>query len=84
MNHTYFLQSSTGTSRKRGKFHNRVRRSASPPDTGVNSHRETLTYAEAQRLVEIDLNGKLRRINIYEPLKIITKVYHLSYLYSFA
>lgn len=35
--------------------------------------RETLTYAEAQRLVEVDIEGRLHRINIYEPLEIINQ-----------
>ncbi|XP_067934772.1 peregrin-like [Watersipora subatra] len=60
------------SAKKRGKFH-KGRRSPLPPESSANSHRETLTYAEAQRLVEIDINGKLRRINIFEPLKIVTK-----------
>ena len=34
---------------------------------------ETLTYAESQRLVEIDLDGRIHRINIYEPIEIISQ-----------
>ena len=45
-------------------------RTPSPPDFH-RSTRETLTYAEAQRLVEVDLDGKIHRINIYEPLGVI-------------
>ena len=77
-----FSQSGPGTGRKKGKFHHRSRRSPTPPETTVNTHRETLTYAEAQRLVEVDINGKLRRINIFEPLKIVTKVWVWLFLDS--
>jgi len=33
--------------------------------------RETLTYAEAQKLVDIDIDGELHRLNICLPLEII-------------
>ncbi|XP_054167400.1 bromodomain-containing protein 1-like [Oppia nitens] len=47
-------------------------RSPSPPDyRSNNNNRETLTYAEAQRLVEVDIDGKVHRININEPLNIV-------------
>lgn len=55
-------------------MHGRNSQNPGSPELNTNIHRETLTYAEAQRLVEIDLHGKLRRINIYEPLKIVKKV----------
>lgn len=44
---------------------------ASPPE--FLRPQETLTYAESQRLVEIDLDGRIHRINIYEPLDIVTQ-----------
>ena len=34
---------------------------------------ETLTYAEAQRMVEIELDGRIHRLNIFEPLEIISQ-----------
>ncbi|XP_013401119.1 peregrin-like isoform X1 [Lingula anatina] len=59
--------------RKKGKQHHRsVRRSASPADfIRIPAREHNLTYAEAQRLVEVDLDGRVHRINIYEPLEII-------------
>ncbi|XP_030816894.1 bromodomain-containing protein 1 isoform X2 [Camarhynchus parvulus] len=33
--------------------------------------RETLTYAQAQRMVEIEIEGRLHRISIFDPLEII-------------
>ncbi|MEQ2186486.1 Bromodomain and PHD finger-containing protein 3, partial [Goodea atripinnis] len=35
--------------------------------------RETLTYAQAQKIVEVDLDGRLHRINITDPLPVITE-----------
>ena len=40
--------------------------------------RETLTYAEAQKLVDIDVNGELFRLNICEPLE-VSKIKILSF-----
>lgn len=62
-----------GSARKGRKSCQKVRqagRSPSPPEF-FRPARDTLTYAEAQRLVEIDLDGKIHRLNIYEPLEII-------------
>lgn len=47
------------------------RRSPSPAPFLRSPAKEPLTYAEAQRLVEIELDGRIQRINIYEPLEII-------------
>ncbi|KAK3102874.1 hypothetical protein FSP39_014567 [Pinctada imbricata] len=58
---------------KRKKWHHRMsRRSPTPPEF-IPPRRETLTYAESQRLVEIDVEGRLHRLNIYEPLEIISQ-----------
>ncbi len=47
-------------------------RSPSPPDFLRTPARDTpLSYAEAQRIVEIDLDGRIHRININEPLEIV-------------
>uniref|UniRef100_A0A1B6EAI8 Peregrin n=1 Tax=Clastoptera arizonana TaxID=38151 RepID=A0A1B6EAI8_9HEMI len=40
---------------------------ASPPT------REGLTYAEAQKLVEFELNGKVTRVNIHESIELVSK-----------
>ncbi|KAF7665702.1 hypothetical protein LDENG_00135210 [Lucifuga dentata] len=39
----------------------------------LSPSRETLTYAQAQKIVEVDLDGRLHRINITDPLPIITE-----------
>ncbi|EPY84362.1 bromodomain-containing protein 1 [Camelus ferus] len=55
-------------------------RACSPPSKHVSrgSHgtkhcptRETLTYAQAQRMVEIEIEGRLHRISISDPLEVI-------------
>lgn len=38
---------------------------------GAAQPREGLTYAEAQKVVEIDVDGGLYRLNIEEPLSVI-------------
>uniref|UniRef100_G1MQA7 Bromodomain and PHD finger containing 3 n=2 Tax=Meleagris gallopavo TaxID=9103 RepID=G1MQA7_MELGA len=48
-------------------------RSPSPYSLKCSPARETLTYAQAQRIVEVDIDGRLHRISIYDPLKIITE-----------
>jgi bromodomain and PHD finger-containing protein 1 len=60
--------------RKRGQWHHRHNssgRSPSPPDFLRTSNREALTYAESQKMVEFDIDGRVHRININEPLDII-------------
>lgn len=59
--------------RKRGMWHHRqnLGRSPSPPDFLRGSTREALTYAEAQKMVEFDIDGHIHRINICEPLDIV-------------
>lgn len=60
--------------RKKQKWHHRAnRRSPTPPEFFRSPTRETLTYADSQRLVEVDVDGRLHRINIYEPLEIISQ-----------
>ena len=53
--------------------HRREQRSPSPPEFFRSHTRETLSYAESQRLVEISLDGRMHRIDIYEPLEIISQ-----------
>ncbi|XP_053481594.1 bromodomain and PHD finger-containing protein 3 isoform X2 [Ictalurus furcatus] len=48
-------------------------RSPSPYRLKVSPARETLTYAQAQKMVEVDLDGRLHRISIFDPLAIITE-----------
>uniref|UniRef100_L7M994 Phd finger protein n=1 Tax=Rhipicephalus pulchellus TaxID=72859 RepID=L7M994_RHIPC len=57
---------------KRGRWHHRQnRRSPTPPPGLIPAAREALTYAEAQKIVEVDLDGCLHRINICEPLDLV-------------
>ncbi|XP_078098415.1 bromodomain and PHD finger-containing protein 3-like isoform X1 [Mustelus asterias] len=49
------------------------RRSPSPYGLKCSPSRETLTYAQAQRMVEVDIDGRLHRISIFDTLKIITE-----------
>lgn len=61
-----------GKKKNKWKQHHRQKNENPPlPPPELVRPRETLTYAEAQRLVEIDLEGRIHRINIYEPLEII-------------
>ncbi|MBN3304646.1 BRPF3 protein, partial [Amia calva] len=48
-------------------------RSPSPYSLKVSPARETLTYAQAQKMVEVDLEGRLHRISIFDPLTVITE-----------
>ncbi|NXN91522.1 BRPF3 protein, partial [Rhinopomastus cyanomelas] len=59
--------------RRRTRQHLEGRRSPSPYSLKCSPTRETLTYAQAQRIVEVDIDGRLHRISIYDPLKIITE-----------
>ncbi|XP_046387096.1 peregrin isoform X2 [Ischnura elegans] len=45
----------------------------STPDIGSSPVREGLTYAEAQKMVEIDVGGRIQRINICDTLEIMSK-----------
>uniref|UniRef100_A0A8D2MPW2 Bromodomain and PHD finger containing 3 n=1 Tax=Zonotrichia albicollis TaxID=44394 RepID=A0A8D2MPW2_ZONAL len=59
--------------RRRCRQHAEGRRSPSPYSLKCSPTRETLTYAQAQRIVEVDIDGRLHRISIYDPLKLITE-----------
>lgn len=48
-------------------------RSPSPYRLKVSPSRETLTYAQAQKIVEVDLDGRLHRISIFDHLTVITE-----------
>ncbi|KAJ8245481.1 hypothetical protein GJAV_G00271200 [Gymnothorax javanicus] len=48
----------------------RPQRPASPIRPSPN--RETLTYAQAQRMVELEVDGRVHRISIYDKLDVIT------------
>ncbi|XP_060912630.1 bromodomain and PHD finger-containing protein 3 isoform X1 [Labrus mixtus] len=48
-------------------------RSPSPYSLKASPNRDTLTYAQAQKVVEVELDGRLHRISILEPLEVITE-----------
>ncbi|XP_016397041.1 bromodomain-containing protein 1 isoform X2 [Sinocyclocheilus rhinocerous] len=43
-----------------------------PAPIKLSSNRETLTYAQAQRMIELEVNGRLHRFSIFDKLYIIT------------
>ncbi|XP_051975847.1 bromodomain-containing protein 1-like isoform X1 [Xyrauchen texanus] len=52
--------------------HNRVAMPQRPPSPIKPSrNRETLTYAEAQRIVELEMDGRVHRLSIYDKLDVI-------------
>uniref|UniRef100_A0A8C4QA69 Bromodomain and PHD finger containing, 1 n=1 Tax=Eptatretus burgeri TaxID=7764 RepID=A0A8C4QA69_EPTBU len=60
--------------RKKGRY-SRAGAPTSPssPEFSRSPARETLTYAQAQRLVDVDIDGRLHRINIFDPLEIVSE-----------
>uniref|UniRef100_A0A3P8UX84 Bromodomain and PHD finger containing 3 n=1 Tax=Cynoglossus semilaevis TaxID=244447 RepID=A0A3P8UX84_CYNSE len=64
------LKKSIGTVSGRGGAR---QRSPSPYSLKASPNRETLTYAQAQKVVEVELDGRLHRISILEPMEVITE-----------
>lgn len=64
------MRKSNGTFGGRGGAR---QRSPSPYSLKASPSRETLTYAQAQKVVEVELEGRLHRISILEPLEVITE-----------
>ncbi|XP_074537377.1 bromodomain and PHD finger-containing protein 3 isoform X1 [Halichoeres trimaculatus] len=64
------VRKSNGTVGGRGGVR---QRSPSPYTLKASPSRETLTYAQAQKVVEVELDGRLHRISILEPLEVITE-----------
>ncbi|CAK6955056.1 bromodomain and PHD finger-containing protein 3 isoform X1 [Scomber scombrus] len=64
------VKKSNGTVGGRGGARHR---SPSPYSLKASPSRETLTYAQAQKVVEVELEGRLHRISILEPLEVITE-----------
>lgn len=57
--------------KKKGRNH-RVSTTQRPPSPIKPSrNRETLTYAEAQRIVELEVDGRVHRLSIYDKLDVI-------------
>uniref|UniRef100_A0A8C3U3A1 Bromodomain containing 1 n=2 Tax=Catharus ustulatus TaxID=91951 RepID=A0A8C3U3A1_CATUS len=67
------MQSKHYQMRRKGRCHrvSAARHSSSPCSIKHSPTRETLTYAQAQRMVEIEIEGRLHRISIFDPLEII-------------
>lgn len=64
------VRKSNGTAGGRGGAR---QRSPSPYSLKASPSRETLTYAQAQKVVEVELDGRLHRISILEPLEVVTE-----------
>uniref|UniRef100_A0A3P8TUH1 Bromodomain containing 1b n=1 Tax=Amphiprion percula TaxID=161767 RepID=A0A3P8TUH1_AMPPE len=58
--------------KKKGRNHrpSMLKRESSPIKPSPN--RETLTYAQAQRMVELEVDGRVHRLSIYDKLDVIT------------
>uniref|UniRef100_A0A8C4RVE2 Bromodomain containing 1a n=1 Tax=Erpetoichthys calabaricus TaxID=27687 RepID=A0A8C4RVE2_ERPCA len=61
--------------RRKGRHHraSMARRSTSPCNIKHSPTRETLTYAQAQRMVEMEIDGRVHRISIFDSLEIISE-----------
>ena len=59
--------------RKKGRGSHSIRTPVPTTDTIIAPARESLTYAEAQKLVEFEINGRVTRVNIQQPLKLVSK-----------
>ncbi|XP_068598156.1 bromodomain and PHD finger-containing protein 3 [Brachionichthys hirsutus] len=74
---TAVSRSNMGRGRGRGRGRSRGSagqlRPPSPYRLQLSPSRETLTYAQAQKIVEVDLDGRLHRINITDTLPVITE-----------
>ncbi|KAM5332787.1 bromodomain-containing protein 1 isoform 4-T4 [Glossophaga mutica] len=59
--------------RRKGRCHRgaAARPPSSPCGTKRSPARETLTYAQAQRMVEVEIEGRLHRVSVFDPLEIV-------------
>lgn len=67
------FQGRNSFSMKKKSRHHRpspLKRASSPIKPSPN--RETLTYAQAQRIVELEVDGRVHRLSIYDKLDVIT------------
>ncbi|XP_044307854.1 peregrin isoform X7 [Varanus komodoensis] len=60
--------------KKKGR-HGRAtnKQSPSPSETSQSPGREVMTYAQAQRMVEVDLHGRVHRISIFDNLDVVSE-----------
>ncbi|KDR22426.1 Peregrin [Zootermopsis nevadensis] len=59
--------------RKKGRGSHHSRPPSSAADVLTLSTREGLTYAEAQKIVEFEVDGRITRVSIFDPLPLISK-----------
>ncbi|XP_032893027.1 peregrin isoform X2 [Amblyraja radiata] len=50
-----------------------TQQSPNPSEISQSPSREMLTYAQAQRLVEVDIEGRLHRISIFDNLEVLSE-----------
>ncbi|XP_072928903.1 peregrin isoform X2 [Hemitrygon akajei] len=50
-----------------------AQQSPNPSEISQSPNRENLTYAQAQRLVEVDIEGRLHRISIFDNLEVLSE-----------
>ncbi|KAM3847412.1 peregrin isoform 7-T7 [Vipera latastei] len=60
--------------KKKGR-HGRAtnKQSPSPSETSQSPGRDVMTYAQAQRMVEVDLHGRVHRISIFDNLDVVSE-----------
>lgn len=59
--------------RKKGRGSHHSRPPTSTADLLTSPTREGLTYAEAQKMVEFEIDGRVTRVSIFEPLPLLSK-----------
>lgn len=59
--------------RKKGRGSHHSRTPTSTADLLTLPTREGLTYAEAQKMVEFEVDGRVTRVSIFDPLPLISK-----------
>ncbi|XP_048113930.1 bromodomain-containing protein 1-like isoform X4 [Alosa alosa] len=56
---------------KKKTRHHRISQQRPPSPIKPSRNRETLTYAQAQRMVELEVDGRVHRISIYDKLDVL-------------
>lgn len=62
----------SSTNKKNPMYYDEDSNAFNSTANNVGKTRETLTYAEAQRMIEVEIDGLIHRININEPMNIIS------------
>ncbi|KAF4081413.1 hypothetical protein AMELA_G00161130 [Ameiurus melas] len=58
--------------KKKGRLHRGATQQRPSSPIKPSRNRETLTYAEAQRMVELEIDGRVHRLSIYDKLDVIS------------